>query len=153
VDVEGAELGVVQALRPIMPRIHNMIIEVSPAWWNVTHPMDRAGARLVGERQIGSLLSDAGGFRAARTSSGCTFTEAHQLEAYLHNKQGQPLYYTHGQMDLWLAKDASLLVWASRRVAGFLGRPGMRIPASRRDRHCMPSNYWDPPMRVRSARV
>ena len=33
VDTEGAELGVLAALEPLLPRIENLLIEIAPGWW------------------------------------------------------------------------------------------------------------------------
>ena len=33
VDTEGAELGVMRALAPVLQRIENLVVEVTPGWW------------------------------------------------------------------------------------------------------------------------
>ena len=33
VDVEGAELGVLRVLAPLLPQIANLVVEIAPGWW------------------------------------------------------------------------------------------------------------------------
>ena len=33
VDVEGAELGVLAAITPLLPRVRNLLVEIAPGWW------------------------------------------------------------------------------------------------------------------------
>jgi FkbM family methyltransferase len=33
VDVEGAEIHVLQALQPMLSSIENLVVETSPGWW------------------------------------------------------------------------------------------------------------------------
>jgi hypothetical protein len=33
VDVEGAELGVLAAIYPLLPRVRNLLVEIAPGWW------------------------------------------------------------------------------------------------------------------------
>ena len=115
VDVEGAELGVLETLMPLLPRIDNLLVETSPGWWAKFGAMaERNRNRTLGARFFASLLeAEGGGFAAARTSTGRVIRTPRRLFEYLMSfpKNG---YW--GQVDMWLTKDASFMRQSERRL-------------------------------------
>ena len=132
VDTEGAELGVLHALEPLLPRVANLLVEVAPGWWplyaNKTSRRGQArsggsihgaqsadvaaalAVRVAGADQLSRLLvskADGGwGFSAALTSESQSFTTADGLREYLM-RMGNNGYWN--QVDLWVTRDATLL--------------------------------------------
>ena len=120
VDVEGAELKVLDALFPVLSSIQHLIVEVTPSIWHksgVTGQKD-------GFVRIAALLSGKARFGAARTSTGCTFERASQLQQHLSRRtwSHNVFLYREAQIDIWFARDAALLHQASKRITGYLGR-------------------------------
>ena len=66
VDVEGAELGVVAVLAPLLARTANLLVEVAPGWWPLHANRTAAASR--GRRRGGA--SGGGGGRAGRGRGG-----------------------------------------------------------------------------------
>ena len=132
VDTEGAELGVLTSLQPVLPRIANLLVEVAPGWWPLyanktsrrgelrsrgavhgAHTADVAAAlavRASGAAQLSSLLDTPGnggwGFTAVLTSEARMFTSAARLREYLM-RMGNNGYWN--QVDMWFTRDAATL--------------------------------------------
>ena len=67
VDVEGAELDVLEALHPLLPRISNLEVELAPGWWPLyakRSSEDRAAARMAASaaRKAGRGAWGSGGW-------------------------------------------------------------------------------------------
>lgn len=124
VDVEGAELTVLDTLQPLLSAIQHLVVEVTPELW----PGFGWRNRTQSFARLARLLSDrGGGFGAARTSTGCTFTRPAELQRHLsHRTWGRRMFYREGQIDIWFARDLDLFWRASSRITGFLGRGGER---------------------------
>jgi hypothetical protein len=133
VDTEGAELSVMSALEPMLPRIANLLVELAPGWWSLyTNRTARAGegrgkrqgahaarssavalsldSRVQGADQLSRLLGaeDLGGhgFQAALTSTGKYFANAERFRDYIIH-MGSNGYWN--QADIWLSRDAALV--------------------------------------------
>ena len=128
VDTEGAELGVLHALEPLLPRISNLIVEVAPGWWplfanrtsrrgesrsrgtvHAAQTADVAAAlaiRAAGADQVSRLLMDRDsggwGFQAALTSNGRHMTSADQMHDFIR-RMGNNGYWN--QVDIWFARE------------------------------------------------
>jgi hypothetical protein len=113
VDTEGAELAVLGALEPLLPRTEHLIVEVAPGWWelyrNRTARSGRGGERHTtrgdghapltsevaasmqlranGAQQLSRLLTPQSkggwGFAAALTSNGRHFTDAATFHEFI----------------------------------------------------------------------
>jgi len=127
VDVEGAELKVLDALAPVIPNVQHLVVEVTPGLW----PSHGHYSRGAGFAQIANLLSGRARFGAARTSTGCTFERDYELQRHLRARHWSRwgVVYREGQIDIWFARDAMLLQRANARITGFLGRGDIRSDA------------------------
>ena len=105
IDVEGAELSVIQSLLPTLARVENIVVETSPGWWTSRYNQSRAA----GAELYASLL-ETHGFASAYTSSGIWITSARQMQRYIMSF-GSSGYFS--QEDVWLGRNASLMLRAS----------------------------------------
>jgi hypothetical protein len=44
IDTEGAELGVLAALEPLLPQVENLLVEIAPGWWPLYANKSAVGA-------------------------------------------------------------------------------------------------------------
>jgi FkbM family methyltransferase len=130
VDCEGAELGVLRSLAPLLPRIENLVVELAPGWWshfeNTSASANRGGggkmprqrrpgqhwpaqSRESGATQVALLLRR--GYRSCLTSTGRQFTDAAALRRYLLRFPSNGFW---AQVDMWCARDAVVQTRARR---------------------------------------
>ena len=109
-QVEGAELDVLRSLSSILGQIQNLIVEVSPGWWQRSVNATRAeGADLL------VATWRQGGYRAALTHAGVLLETADALAAHVRRMVWRGL---HSQQDVWLTRDPALLRSARARLVG-----------------------------------
>ena len=105
IDTEGAEVRVLSSVLPVLPRIDNLVVETSVGWWLRRYNITRdEGAEL-----YASLLEQHG-FTMARVSTARLIESGAQMRAYI---KAFPKDGYWGQVDMWFARDASLLKRAS----------------------------------------
>ena len=134
VDTEGAELGVLRALEPLLPRASNLVVEIAPGWWPLyTNRTSRRGSkqagadvaaslaiRSVGAQQVSRLLAATSGddepgfgFAAALTSTGRHFTRSDRLHEFLMRMGGNGYW---NQVDVWFSRDAASVKAAKKLI-------------------------------------
>lgn len=140
VDTEGAELTVMRALEPLLPRCANLLVEIAPGWWPLYANKSalRGGAarsrgavhsgrtaavaadfavRDQGSQLLSRLLEtrDEGGwgFSAALSSSGKHFVKPEQLANFLR-RMGNNGYWH--QVDMWFTRDARTMARARQLI-------------------------------------
>jgi len=139
VDTEGAELAVLGALEPLLPRTEHLIVEVAPGWWelyrNRTARSGRGGERHTtrgdghapltsevaasmqlranGAQQLSRLLTPQSkggwGFAAALTSNGRHFTDAATFHEFIVHMGSNGYWH---QQDVWFSRDAATVARA-----------------------------------------
>ena len=102
VDVEGAEIHVLQALQPMLSSIENLVVETSPGWWTERHNLTRGdGADLY------TMLFEKHRFQLAYSSEGKWFSNAESMRRYIM-QFGPSGYWS--QHDIWFGRNADVMI-------------------------------------------
>ena len=102
VDVEGAEIHVLQALQPMLSSIENLVVETSPGWWTERHNLTREdGADLY------KMLFEKHRFQLAYSSEGKWFSHAESMRRYIM-QFGPSGYWS--QHDIWFGRNADVMI-------------------------------------------
>tara|TARA_B100000795_G_scaffold134295_1_gene100302 strand:- start:66 stop:476 length:411 start_codon:yes stop_codon:yes gene_type:complete len=109
-QVEGAELDVLESLSPMLSQIENLIIEVSPGWWQRSVNATRAEG-------VALLVAtwNRGGYSAALTHAGVLLETVDALAEHVTRMVWRGL---HSQQDVWFTRDAALLRSERARLDG-----------------------------------
>ena len=99
-QVEGAELDVLESLSPMLSQIENLVIEVSPGWWQRSVNATRAEG-------VALLVAtwNRGGYNAALTHAGVLLETVDALAEHVTRMVWRGL---HSQQDVWFTRDAAL---------------------------------------------
>ena len=83
IDTEGAELNVLKALEPMLPRISNLLVEVAPGWWSLYTNKTRSGRGGEGRGRTSDRTSHAPRVAEVASEMQLRANGAHQLSQLL----------------------------------------------------------------------